>query len=546
MPEKTTVITAALPYANGPIHAGHLVEYVQADIFARHMRAKGNSCLYVCADDAHGAAIQLRAEAENIDPVTLINQVNEEHQADFALFNISFDVYHSTHSPENEELVGLIYERLCKARLISKKVIEQLYDVKSERFLADRYVKGTCPFCAAPDQYGDGCESCGATYSALDLINPIVANTGDTPVIRSSEHLFFDLPAMQDFLDKWRQDVGLQPAVNNKLDEWSVSGLQPWDISRDAPYFGFEVPDQPGKYFYVWVDAPVGYLASLKKYCDEKGMDFWKLFTNPDTDLIHFIGKDIAYFHTLFWPAMLHAAQFRLPTSVFCHGFLTVNGAKMSKSRGTFITARKLAQAFDPDFFRYFIFSMLDGSLEDIDLNFMTFKERVNADLIGKIINIGSRSGAILQRVSNGNLSRSFANEEKFDALLKKLGAAREHIDHRRYAKACRQIVQCAEAVNKWLSEEKPWLAAKGDASEQARAMEICSQALWSFRAIMIALAPITPNLYERAKNLWELEENNNRPLLYASMDPRPITSARFRPFVSLLKRLTEEQVNII
>lgn len=543
MTAKTTILTAAVPYANGDIHIGHLVEYVQADIFARHLRLDGETCYYVCADDAHGAPIQMRAEDEGVTPEALIAAMKARHQHDFSRFGISFDIYHSTHSDENRALVEQIFGKLDAAGAIILKDVDQLFDEADNRFLADRYVRGVCPNCRSENQPGDNCVACGASYDALDLIEPVSVRSGTRPVVRKSQHLFFDMPRYAPFLEGWRHNAGLQEPVNNKLNEWFALGLRQWDISRDAPYFGFEIPGFPGKSFYVWLDAPIGYLASFKRLCLDRGLDFDALLNSPDVDLVHIIGKDIAYFHTMFWPAMLHPSGMRLPSSVFCHGFLTVNGRKMSKSDGTLIPAALLADAIDPDFFRYFVFSMLDDGLEDINLDLAAFKDRVNADLVGKIVNIASRSARILHDLTGGKFSAKIHAPSRFEEYLGELAGVRDNIRQRRYAAGCRRLVALAESTNKWITESAPWTLAKGGEGERAAAAAICTQALVEFRALMIALAAVTPQLSNRSRAMF-MDPTEGASWNYAGLDPRPhLSTMAIRPFESLLRRVEDEQM---
>ncbi len=424
---RRLLVTSALPYANGPIHIGHLVEYIQTDVWVRFQKLCGHECHYVCADDAHGTPIMLKAEQEGLTPEQLIARIDAEHRADFAAFGIDFDNYHSTHSPENRAISTLIYTRLRDAGHIARRVIQQAYDPVKQMFLPDRFIKGKCPRCGAPDQYGDNCEVCGATYAPTDLIEPRSALTGVTPELRESEHLFFRLGDFEPMLRDWLRQGALQAGVVNKLQEWFEAGLQDWDISRDAPYFGFEIPDAPGKYFYVWLDAPIGYLASFRNLCDREGLDF-DSFCDPQSsaELYHFIGKDIMYFHTLFWPAMLKGAGLRLPTGVFVHGFLTVDGQKMSKSRGTFITARAYLDHLHPEYLRYYFAAKLGAGIDDIDLNLEDFQNRVNADLVGKVVNIASRCAGFITKLYAGELSAQPDHPE----LLAHAQAAADVIGH--------------------------------------------------------------------------------------------------------------------
>ncbi len=417
---RQILVTSALPYANGPIHLGHLVEYIQTDIWVRFQRMGGHRCIYVCADDAHGTPIMLKARAEGIEPEELIERIGHEHRADFAGFHVAFDQYHSTHSPENQHFAELIYTRLRDGGHIARRTIRQAYDPKAGMFLPDRFIKGECPKCDAADQYGDSCEACGATYAPTDLKNPVSAISGATPVEKESEHYFFKLADFEQFLREWTGSGSLQPEIRNKLNEWFKAGLTDWDISRDAPYWGFEIPDAPGKYFYVWLDAPIGYMASFKRYCEGHGLDF-DAWWSPDSqaELYHFIGKDIAYFHTLFWPAMLTGAGFRAPTAVFCHGFLTVNGQKMSKSRGTFIKARTYLDHLNPEYLRYYFAAKLGSGVDDIDLSLDDFIARVNSDLVGKVVNIASRCAGFIHKRFNGQLADSLPDADLYQRFAR-------------------------------------------------------------------------------------------------------------------------------
>lgn len=401
MTQRKILITSALPYANGPIHLGHMLEYIQTDIWSRFQKARGHQCYYVCADDAHGTPIMLKAQQLGITPEQMIAQTSQEHQADFADFLIGFDNYHSTHSEENKQFASEIYTKLDKGGYIKRKTISQLFDPEKQMFLPDRFVKGDCPKCGALDQNGDSCDSCGATYSPTELKNPRSVVSGATPVLKDSEHYFFDLPAFEQMLKDWTRSGSLQDEMANKLQEWFTEGLQQWDISRDAPYFGFEIPGAPGKFFYVWLDAPIGYLASFKNYCDKTGVNFDQFWQkDSDAEIYHFIGKDIIYFHSLFWPAMLDGAGYRKPTSVYAHGFVTVNGAKMSKSRGTFIKARTYLDHLNPEYLRYYFASKLTSNITDLDLNLEDFAQKVNADLVGKVVNIASRCASFISKNS--------------------------------------------------------------------------------------------------------------------------------------------------
>ncbi len=502
-PKRRLLVTSALPYANGQIHIGHLVEYIQTDIWVRFQRMCGHEVHYVGADDTHGTPIMLRAEKEGLTPKELIANVWKEHKRDFDDFLISFDNYYTTDSPENEKLSQSIYLKLRDAGLIEMRSIEQAYDPVKEMFLPDRFIKGECPKCGAKDQYGDSCEKCGATYSPTDLKNPFSVVSGATPIKKVSDHYFFKLsdPRCETFLREWTQvKTPLQPEARNKMKEWvgqpGDSKLGDWDISRDAPYFGFEIPDAPGKYFYVWLDAPIGYYASFLNYCQSKGLNFEE-WVKPDTttEQYHFIGKDILYFHTLFWPATLHFAGYRTPTNVFAHGFLTVDGEKMSKSRGTLISAHSVIESgFNPEWFRYYFATKLNDSMEDLDLNLQDFVARVNSDLLGKYINIASRSAGFLVKRFGGVVSDAVMD----NALLADIRSASEKIaelyEAREYAKALRTIMELADKVNAFVDENKPWEIAK-DPEREADLQGVCSVTLEAFRLLSLYLKPILPQV---------------------------------------------------
>ena len=505
MSQRKILITSALPYANGPIHLGHLVEYIQTDIWVRFQKQCGHTCYYVCADDTHGTPIMLRADQEGISPEALIARVGAEHLVDFTAFDIAFDHYHSTHSPENRHYANLIYQRLCEGGHIHARSIVQAYDPVKQMFLPDRFIKGGCPKCGAADQYGDSCEVCGATYAPTDLKEPVSVLSGEKPVAKESLHYFFKLGDFAVMLAEWTKAGHLQPEVANKLDEWLAAGLQEWDISRDAPYFGFEIPGAPGKFFYVWLDAPIGYMASFQALCNRLGLDFdafWGL--DSDAELYHFIGKDIIYFHALFWPAMLDGAGFRKPTAIFAHGFLTVNGEKMSKSRGTFIKARTYLDHLSPEYLRYYFAAKLGPGVEDIDLNFDDFIQRVNADLVGKLVNIASRCSGFLAK----HFANTLAGECEDPALFASFVAAHEKIaesyEKREFGKAMREIMALADRANQYIDEKKPWLIAK----EAPRAKElhaVCSLGLDLFRVLMAYLRPVLPSLAQRAEAFLNL-----------------------------------------
>ncbi|MBU3610603.1 methionine--tRNA ligase [Polynucleobacter wuianus] len=501
--QRRLLVTSALPYANGQIHIGHLVEYVQTDIWVRFQRMRGHEVHYVGADDTHGTPIMLRAEKEGLTPKELIATVWKEHKRDFDNFLISFDNYYTTDSPENEKLAQSIYIKLRDAGLIEKRAIEQAYDPIKEMFLPDRFIKGECPKCGAKDQYGDNCEKCGATYSPTDLKNPFSVVSGATPIKKISDHYFFKLsdPRCEAFLREWTQvKTPLQPEARNKMKEWvgepGESKLGDWDISRDAPYFGFEIPDAPGKYFYVWLDAPIGYYASFLNYCQAKGLNFDE-WVKPDTttEQYHFIGKDILYFHTLFWPATLQFAGYRTPTNVFAHGFLTVDGEKMSKSRGTLISANSVIECgFNPEWFRYYFATKLNDSMEDLDLNLQDFVARVNSDLLGKYINIASRSAGFLVKRFGGVVS----DEAMDNPLVKEIAAASEKIaalyEGREFAKALRLIMELADKVNGFVDENKPWEIGK-DPARESDLQRVCSVTLEAFRMLSLYLKPVIPQV---------------------------------------------------
>ena len=498
---RKILVTSALPYANGPIHLGHLLEYIQTDIWVRFQKSRGEQCTYVCADDAHGTAIMLRAEKEGITSEQLIERISTEHQQDFSEFLISFDNYHSTHSPENKTLSASIYEACLAAGKIETRSITQAFDPEKGLFLADRFVIGTCPKCKAEGQYGDNCEVCSATYNPMDLINPTSAISGATPVEKDSEHFFFKLSEFSDFLKDWTRSGALQPQIANKLAEWLDAGLQEWDISRDAPYFGFEIPNQPGKYFYVWLDAPIGYMASFQNLCDQRDDlnfdDYWK--AGADTELYHFIGKDIVNFHALFWPAMLSCAGYRTPSAVHAHGFVTVNGKKMSKSRGTFIKARTYLEHLDPEYLRYYFAAKLTNNVEDLDLNLDDFAQRVNSDLVGKVVNIASRCAGFITKRFDGKLAAE-CNEAE---LLAKFTDAGDEIaelyEAREFGKAIRKIMELADLANQYIDEKAPWVVAKEEGKE-AELQQICSNGINMFRQLLTYLAPVLPSMVEKTE----------------------------------------------
>ncbi|MCS3768289.1 methionyl-tRNA synthetase [Aeromonas hydrophila] len=499
---RTMLVTCALPYANGSIHLGHMLEHIQADIWVRYQRMRGHQVHFVCADDAHGTPIMLKAQQLGITPEEMIAAVSKEHQADFAGFNISFDNYHSTHSDENRELAELIYGRLQAGGKIKSRTISQLFDPEKSMFLPDRFVKGTCPKCKSPEQYGDNCDSCGATYSPTELIDPKSAVSGATPVMKDSEHFFFDLPQFEKWLAEWVRGSGaIQEEMANKMQEWFESGLQQWDITRDAPYFGFEVPGAPGKYFYVWLDAPIGYMASFKNLCNKRGdIDFdsyWK--ADSEAELYHFIGKDIAYFHCLFWPSMLEGAGFRKPTKVNVHGYVTVNGAKMSKSKGTFIKASTYLNHLDPECLRYYYAAKLNSRIDDLDLNLDDFVARVNADVVNKLVNLASRNAGFIAKRFDGKLAATCAEPELYAEFANARTAIAEAYESREFSRAIREIMALADKANRYVDDKAPWVIAKQEGAD-AELQAVCSVGINLFRVLMAYLKPVMPLLAERAE----------------------------------------------
>ncbi len=506
MPERKILVTSALPYANGPIHLGHLVEYIQTDIWVRYQKQRGHQCIYVCADDTHGTPIMLKAQQENITPEELIAKVGQEHLADFTAFNVDFDHYHSTHSTENKELSELIYSRLKEGGHITSRSIVQAFDPVKQMFLPDRFIKGQCPKCSAEDQYGDSCEVCSATYSPTDLVNPVSALSGEKPIERESVHYFFKLEDFGDFLRKWTCAGHLQNEMSNKLAEWLASGLKEWDISRDAPYFGFEIPDAPGKFFYVWLDAPIGYMASFKKLCAKQALDFDAFWgSDSDAELYHFIGKDIIYFHALFWPAILQGAGFRTPTAVYAHGFLTVNGEKMSKSRGTFITASDYLDHLNPEYLRYYFAAKLSAGVDDIDLNFEDFVQRVNSDLVGKVVNIASRCSGFIKKRFDNRLADQCADDDLWHKFIEPNAMIGQLYETREYGKAMREVMALADLANQYIDEHKPWIMAKQDGQEKAL-HDVCSMAINLFCVLVTYLKPVIPVLAEQVEQFLNVE----------------------------------------
>ena len=533
---RKILVTSALPYANGSLHLGHLLEQVQTDIWVRFQKSRGHDCLYVCADDAHGTAIMLTAEKLGITPEQQIENIRREHERDSAGFLIGFDNFHTTHSKENRYWCEEIYRRLREKGLIATRDIIQTFDPEKQLFLADRFIKGTCPRCKTPDQYGDNCEACGATYSPAELIDPVSAISGATPVEKSSTHFFFKLPELADMLRTWLDSETLQPQVANKLREWTEAGLQEWDISRDAPYFGFEIPGEPGKYFYVWLDAPIGYIGSFQHYCERTGHpfdDYWK--PGGDTELYHFIGKDIINFHGLFWPAMLHSAGLRTPTSIFVHGFLTVNGTKMSKSRGTFINAGTYLEHLDAEYLRYYFAAKLGASVDDIDLNLEDFVQRVNADVVGKVVNIASRCAGFLQRGFDNRLTGHCAEAALVDEFIGQGEAIAERYEAREFNKAIREIVALADRANQYIDDRKPWVLAK-EAGREREVHEVCSVGINLFRVLMTYLKPVLPAMAEKAETFL------NCSLDWTALDA-PLLDQQLAPLQTMNTRIDPKQV---
>lgn len=548
--QRKILVTSALPYANGNIHLGHMVEHIQTDIWVRFQKARGHECYYVCADDTHGTPVMLAAQKQGISPEEMITRVREDHLADFSGFGIGYDNYYSTHSPENEALSRSIYLALKANGKIESRTIEQLFDPEKNLFLPDRFVKGECPKCHAQDQYGDNCEVCGTTYSPTELIKPYSAISGATPVLKESEHFFFKLGECADYLKQWtagstqladgRMQPHLQAEALNKMKEWlDDDNLSDWDISRDAPYFGFEIPDAPGKYFYVWLDAPIGYMASFKNLCTRIGVDFEQWFQpNTDTEMYHFIGKDILYFHALFWPATLKYANLRAPTGVFAHGFLTVDGQKMSKSRGTFITARSyLEQRLNPEWLRYYFAAKLNSKIEDLDLNLNDFIARVNSDLVGKYVNIAARAAGFISKRFQGKLT-----DVSTSSLLPQLQAQSETIaasyEAREYARALREIMALADVVNEYVDANKPWELARQEGQE-ARLQQVCSELINAFRILTVYLSPVLPQLATEAAAFL-----NVAPLNWSDSTSVLPAGHSINTYQHLMQRVEQKQID--
>lgn len=544
--KREILVTTALPYANGSLHLGHMVEFIQSDIWVRFQRMQGHTCYHVCGSDAHGTPIMLQAEKLNISPEELVSKINEEHQLDVKDFHVVLDHFYTTHSSENQILANQLYKSLKAKGDIAVRTIAQAFDPIKNMFLPDRYVKGTCPNCNASDQYGDSCEQCGAHYAPTDLKDAISTVSGATPILKESEHYFFKLDNYTDFLKEWTQKGALQDATRHKLDEWFSAGLKEWDISRDSPYFGFKIPDTEDKYFYVWMDAPIGYMASFKNYIHthpEYNIDFdhyWKSLTPKNhSELYHFIGKDIMYFHTLFWPAMLHGSGHRTPTAVFAHGFLTINGQKMSKSRGTFITARDYLTHLDPEYLRYYFSAKLSDGVEDIDLNFSDFTARVNADLVGKFVNIASRCAGFIEKNFEGKLSSTLSDLPLFDTFLSASDSIRGAFEARLYSKAIREIMSLTDEANRYIDEKKPWQLIKNPNTAR-QAHEVCTLGLNLFKILMGYLKPVLPATALRVEDFLNIE-----PLTWENLS-HPLSNHAIKPFVSLKQRIDTHKIQTL
>ncbi|WP_022941277.1 methionine--tRNA ligase [Psychromonas hadalis] len=534
---RKILVTCALPYANGPIHLGHMLEHIQADIWVRFQRLRGNTVHFVCADDAHGTAIMLKAQELAITPEQLIADVQASHEKDFAGFDISFDNYHSTHSPENKVLSSQLYLTLRDNGYITKKVVSRLYDPEKEMFLADRFVKGTCPKCKAEDQYGDNCDACGATYSPIEMINPKSVVSDATPIMKDTENLFFDAPQFQEMLVKWTKSGALQSEVANKLSEWFESGLKAWDITRDAPYFGFEIPDAPGKFFYVWMDAPIGYMGSFKNLCDKTDNlnfdDYWK--KDSTAELHHFIGKDIINFHGLFWPAMLEGAGFRKPTGVHVHGYVNVNGEKMSKSKGTFIKASTYLENLDPECLRYYYAAKLTSRVTDLDLNLEDFTQRVNSDVVNKLVNLASRTAGFIAKKYEGQLSDNVAEPELYQQFIDAGESIAVLFEKREFARAIREIMALADIANKYIDDKAPWSLAKVE-GKALEVQEICSMGINLFRVLMTYLKPVMPKLTARSEEF--LAETLDWQVIQT-----PLAGHKINKFKALFQRIDVKKV---
>jgi methionyl-tRNA synthetase len=535
------LVTSGLLYANGPIHLGHLVEYIQADIWVRFQRLRGRDCIFVCGSDAHGTPIMLQAREEGISAEEMVVTYQQEHQRDLGRFMVEFDNFYTTHSEENRELVEEIYHRLTERNLIERRVIEQAYDEEAGMFLPDRFIRGTCPVCGAEDQYGDSCEVCGATYSPGEIRDPKSILSGAPPVLKESEHVFFRLGEFEAMLKNWTANGAVDTSVARKLDEWFDAGLRDWDISRDAPYFGFQIPDTEDKYFYVWLDAPVGYLASFKNLCDSRTDLHFEEYFEPgsQTELYHFIGKDIIYFHALFWPAVLEGANYRLPTAIFAHGFLTVNGQKMSKSRGTFISAAAYLEHLDPEYLRYYYAVKLGSGIEDIDLNLDDFVARTNSDLVGKLVNIASRCAGFISKNFDGRLSDQLENPALQEEFVNAAVSIEACYEHRQYSKAIREIMKLADRANQYIDERKPWVLARNEKTA-AEVQNVCTQALNLFRVLMIYLKPVLPELAKKTEEFLGIDA-----LSWADL-AEPVLGRSIQPYRPMMLRVDDKAVSAL
>ena len=534
---RKILVTSALPYANGSIHLGHLVEYLQTDIWVRNQKMSGNTCYYICADDAHGTPIMLKAKELDVKPEELIQKTYQEHVKDFEDFGIKFDNYYTTHSEENREYSEFIYNSLKENGDIKSQEIEQFYDESAKMFLPDRYIKGICPKCGAEDQYGDACEECGATYSPTELKKPISIISNTKPSTKKTEHFFFKLSNYTDYLKKWMKRDSVQSEIQNKLEEWLKDGLADWDITRDKPYFGFNIPGYDDKYFYVWLDAPVGYIASFKNMCDKKNINFDEFWNHEsECELYHFIGKDIAYFHALFWPAMLEASNFRSPNSIYCHGFLTVDGEKMSKSRGTFFNARTYLNHLNPEYLRYYFASRLTNTIEDIDLNLSDFQARVNSDLVGKIINIGSRCARFINKDFGNELASELNNNKLHDNIIENKNEIIKNYEDRKYSANIRLITSLADEVNKYLDEEKPWVQIK-DNNNRGYVQKVCTDGLNMFKVLAGYLKPIIPDCVDKIEKILQCES-----LSWENIDNQLI-SKKIDKFEPIINRIDSESI---
>ena len=536
---RKLLVTSALPYANGSLHIGHLLEHIQADIWVRFQKMLGRDCIFISGEDAHGTPVMLAAQQRSISPETLVNQIADEHKRDLSAFYIDFDNFYTTHSPENEALITLIYKRMKDTGDVYNKIIQQAYDSKAQMFLPDRYVKGACPCCKTPDQYGDNCEVCGSTYSPLDLIDPKSTISGSTPIAKESDHYFFRLSNHSDFLRQWiTQDHHLTEEISNKLLEWFKEGLHDLDISRDAPYFGFKIPDTENKFFYVWIDAPIGYMAIFKNLCLQRDkLNFDEYWSSPsNTELYHFIGKDIINFHAIFWPAILKSADFRTPTAIFVHGYVTVNGKKMSKSRGTYISARHYLNHLDPEYLRYYFATKLSRKTEDIDFNLKDFIQKINSDLIGKLVNIASRCSSFINKKFTNKLSANSFNPKLIQEFINKGDEIANNYETREYNRAMKNIMELADQANQMIDAEKPWLLIKNSDSIE-RAHDVCSLGLNLFRILMIYLKPVLPITAKKVEHFL------NIPSMTWAQRPKILFDHTINTFSPLLQRIPEETI---